>query len=412
MVPDPILAPLARWPTTCTLALRMLLGLLVITAWPACAQQPPPAPSRPPPGFPMPPPGLPPPLPLPDGTRPPPPSGAPQAYSQQQSVQSTPQFPTAVGAPSQAAPDSGAAPSNPASAWADDRAATTYPPALPAWATDSSQPVAPPATTVSRATNPATAPLPFAVPVSIENEIGKPWLWGGALVLAVLAWWAAMRRSHQLGDETNRLTREQRRLKSAHTNLQRKSEQLQKLSIHDPLTGTLNRNAFAAELRDRIDHLAQFHRPLNLIVFDLDHFKDINDRSGHLTGDIALKLVVGVVREHLVSDDVFGRFGGDEFLIACADQTLQATGQLAEVIRAAVESRAQTQKPPIPLLTLSIGIAQANEASGYQPDELFARADAALYEAKRQGRNRIVLADATLADRDDTATADASHRHL
>ena len=241
---------------------------------------------------------------------------------------------------------------------------------------------------------------------------GEQWIINQQINTNVLAWWAAMRRSHQLGEETIRLTREQRRLKSAHTNLQQKSEQLQKLSIHDPLTGTLNRNAFAAELRDRIDHLAQFHRPLNLIVFDLDHFKDINDRSGHLTGDIALKLVVGVVREHLVSDDVFGRFGGDEFLIACADQTLQATGQLAEVIRAAVESRAQTQKPPIPLLTLSIGIAQANEGCGYQPDELFARADAALYEAKRQGRNRVVLADAMLADRADMATADASHRHL
>jgi diguanylate cyclase (GGDEF)-like protein len=213
-----------------------------------------------------------------------------------------------------------------------------------------------------------------------------------------------------LDEETHRLTREQRRLKSAHTSLQQKSLQLEKLSIHDPLTGTLNRSAFAAELRDRIDHLAQFHRPLNLIVFDLDHFKEINDHLGHLTGDIALKLVVGVVREHLVSDDVFGRFGGDEFLIACADQTLEATGQLAEIIRAAVQSRAQTQKPPIPQLTLSIGIAQANAETGYQPDELFSRADAALYEAKRRGRNNVVLADAALLD--SMAAADASHRHL
>jgi diguanylate cyclase (GGDEF)-like protein len=247
-------------------------------------------------------------------------------------------------------------------------------------------------------------------PLQVETAIGNHWLWGMALVLAILAWWAAMRRSHQLDEETHRLTREQRRLKSAHTNLQQKSEQLERLSIHDPLTGTFNRTAFAAELRDRIEHLASFHRPLNLIVFDLDHFKDINDRHGHLTGDIALKLVVGVVREHLVSDDLFGRFGGDEFLIACADQTLEATGKLAEIIRAAVESRAQSQRPPIPLLTLSIGVAQANAECGYQPDELFSRADAALYEAKRRGRNNVVLADAELAT--SMAAADASHRHL
>jgi len=214
-----------------------------------------------------------------------------------------------------------------------------------------------------------------------------------ALSLALLAWWSAMRKSRRLAEEAARLSRQQRQLRSAHAHLRQHSEQLHKLSIHDPLTGTLNRQAFTNELRDALDHLAKFSRSLNLIVFDLDHFKTINDRQGHLAGDNALRLVTGVVRQHLVSDDLFGRFGGDEFLIACADQSMQATAAVAEAIRAGVEAEAATSEPPIIGLTLSLGIAQANIDMGYQPDGLFARADAALYAAKHRGRNCVVIAD-------------------
>jgi diguanylate cyclase (GGDEF)-like protein len=156
-----------------------------------------------------------------------------------------------------------------------------------------------------------------------------------------------------------------------------------------------------------MDHLGRFGRPLNLIVFDLDHFKAINDTRGHLAGDAALKLVVGIVREHLVSADLFGRFGGDEFLIACADQSLESCTQLADRIRAAVEHKAPMHGPPLPGLTLSMGIAESNAEAGYVPDELFARADAALYDAKRLGRNRVVSRAASAE-----AIAAPGHRHL
>lgn len=207
--------------------------------------------------------------------------------------------------------------------------------------------------------------------------------------------------------ETERLSRQQRHLKSAHSHLKQKSEKLQQLSMHDPLTGTLNRLAFAAELRERIDHLAKYNQPLSLIVFDLDHFKTINDRHGHLIGDAALNLVAGVVREHLVSDDLFGRFGGDEFMIACAGQDVHTTATLAETLRTAVARRATEARPPIPGLTLSLGLAQADPASGYQPDELFARADAALYRAKQQGRNSVMVAETH-----EVPAAGALRRHL
>jgi len=263
---------------------------------------------------------------------------------------------------------------------------------------------------------PSVAVPPSAPASSTPDAVAAPppqkrplaWLLLPVLGIVLLAWWVSLRRAQQLGQQAEQLTRQQRFLKSAHSHLQRKSEQLQYLSMHDPLTGTLNRHAFAGELRARIDHLAKYNQPLCLIVFDLDDFKQINDRHGHQAGDAALALVVGVVRERLVSDDLFGRFGGDEFMIACGGQDTEQAVTLADALRTAVAARAPQAKPPIPDLTLSLGVAQADPQRGYDADELFARADAALYTAKRRGRNRVV------ADACDEAlpVPDVVRRHL
>jgi diguanylate cyclase (GGDEF)-like protein len=226
--------------------------------------------------------------------------------------------------------------------------------------------------------------------------------------LTFLGWWFARRRGQIFASEAEHLARQQMRLNVAHQQLKLQSAQLREQSILDPLTGVLNRQAFAHELRELSEQAAIAGRTLSLILFDLDNFKTINDRHGHLAGDAALKLVVGIVREHLVSADVFGRFGGDEFLIAPIDQPLVFCRDLAERIRAAVEARAPAHQPPLPGLTLSMGIAQADADTGYVADELFARADAALYEAKRLGRNRVILCDTHLIQK----PANALHRHL
>ncbi|MGN6314335.1 MAG: GGDEF domain-containing protein [Rhodanobacteraceae bacterium] len=229
------------------------------------------------------------------------------------------------------------------------------------------------------------------------------------LALVLWAWWLSLRRSRALAHEAAHLSRQQRVLESAHRQLKEKSQQLRQLSTQDPLTGVLNRLAFGTELRERLDHLARYNQPLNLIVFDLDHFKTINDKLGHSAGDRALTLVAGIVREHLVSDDLFGRFGGDEFMIACAGQPLATTTALAESIRAAVAERAPKADPPLPGLSLSMGVAQANGDSGYEADALFERADAALYEAKQRGRNNVVVADESVQP---APEAIAGARHL
>ena len=225
------------------------------------------------------------------------------------------------------------------------------------------------------------------------------WLWllAGACVLLLLAWRAAATRSRALADETERMARTQRALQSQHLQLKSKSEELRQLATNDPLTGILNRQAFSSDLRTALEHLQRFRRPLNLLLFDMDNFKQVNDGQGHLVGDQAIRMVVGVVQEHLDSDDLFGRFGGDEFMIAIADQPLDKVQALADAIRLGVVRAAAGHVPALGGLSLSIGIAQANEQHGYGAEALFQRADTALYAAKNGGRNRVVLAADDLA---------------
>ncbi len=231
------------------------------------------------------------------------------------------------------------------------------------------------------------------------QSVSQHWPWWLAVLCLVLsgAWWQSSRRAARLHDETETLARRQRFLQTAHKSLKDQTEQFRQMAVQDSLTGTMNRQAFAGGLDTLLQHAQPFGKPVALFVFDLDHFKTINDRHGHLAGDTALKLVVGVVREKLQSEDLFGRFGGDEFLIGCFGLDRERALQLGETIRAAVVERAKAQvATPMPELSISMGIAHATPGSGYDKEGLFARADTALYAAKRAGRNRVVLEDASL----------------
>ena len=201
------------------------------------------------------------------------------------------------------------------------------------------------------------------------------WLLAAACVALLVGWRGALRKSRALGDETERLARNQRQLLSAHTQLKSQSEHLRQLAINDPLTGALNRQGFANDLKQVLEHLSRFHRPLNLTLFDLDNFKSINEQLGHLVGD----------------------------------QALAETAALAESIRAAVVREGALGHPSMTGLSLSLGIAQANPETGYLPDSLFRRADTALYTAKSSGRNRVVLADESL---EPPPIVGAATRHL
>ncbi|WP_460832802.1 GGDEF domain-containing protein [Lysobacter humi (ex Lee et al. 2017)] len=310
-------------------------------------------------------------------------------------------------APAETAAPSGATPAKAAAeAVSQDTPVGTHPataaPQPPAAAGVAPVEAISPPTTAAAATGPVETP-PSRWPGRIAAVVG---------LLAAVAWLVTWLRGRGLAAQAANLTQAQRELRSRHMRLREESELLRQLATNDPLTGTLNRQAFGQELRERVATLAPFRRPLSLVVFDLDHFKQINDRDGHLVGDAALRLVAGIVRECLDSDDLFGRFGGDEFLIAFTDQAPDAVAAVTEHIRGLVEVRALGHQPPLTGLSVSMGIAHATGTDDYDTDLLFHRADSALYVAKRRGRNRVVVADAALVEAADSVEAVGTVRHL
>jgi len=265
----------------------------------------------------------------------------------------------------------------------------TDPGVVPATVADAAASASPPGTTAAGRTPDVNA---------IERMLRQLRWWLALFaVLLVFALWQASRRASGLRARTELLAREQRKLQSANRTLRNETEKYRQLAVQDALTGTMNRQAFAGNLEKLLEHARTFAKPVSLMVFDLDHFKEINDRHGHLAGDGALILVVGVVRDKLGSGDLFGRFGGDEFLVACPDLDRERARSLAEDIRASVQERALRHVPiAMPDLSVSIGVAHAPPGQVVDVPTLFHRADTALYAAKQGGRNRVVLEDNAL----------------
>jgi diguanylate cyclase (GGDEF)-like protein len=156
----------------------------------------------------------------------------------------------------------------------------------------------------------------------------------------------------------------------------------------DPLTGCFNRRYLVAALEEQ-KRLADEHGvPLCLAVLDLDHFKRINDEVGHLAGDEVLRTFSRVALENIRSTDIFGRYGGEEFLLVLPETPLLSALNMAERIREQVEHHAWSGKLH-GLVTVSIGLTQYID--GESVLDLFSRTDTAMYLAKRGGRNQVVV---------------------
>lgn len=172
---------------------------------------------------------------------------------------------------------------------------------------------------------------------------------------------------------------------------------LSKSAITDELTGALNRRGILAELDAEIARCRRFSHGLALLMVDIDHFKSVNDTHGHACGDEALRSVVRALQTKLRATDVLGRFGGEEFLILLPELDEQGALIAAERLRAKVAANVVEFEDKRLSPTISLGLAL------YRPEEpgdrLIARADEALYAAKRNGRNRVELAagEATVA---------------
>jgi diguanylate cyclase (GGDEF)-like protein len=159
----------------------------------------------------------------------------------------------------------------------------------------------------------------------------------------------------------------------------------------DPLTGAGNRLRLREDLRSTRARMNRLHHSYGLVAIDLDHFKRVNDELGHLAGDAALKAVVAAIKETIRAEDAIYRFGGEEFLIVLRLDTFDNLTTAAERLRCAVvDARiAHPANEPLGVVTISLGCVLLAPADLEQSDdEWFARADAALYRAKANGRNR------------------------
>ena len=170
-------------------------------------------------------------------------------------------------------------------------------------------------------------------------------------------------------------------------------QRLQRLATHDPLTGAFNRRTLEDEL-DRAIALSRRHgSPLGVAVLDLDHFKRVNDERGHDAGDRVLVAFVDLVRRLGRAEDRLFRVGGEEFLLLMPGMHPEALHDTADALRRAVASHLRDGAATV---TVSIGAAAL--AAGESRRAWIARADAALYQAKAEGRDRVVLAAVTPLD--------------
>jgi diguanylate cyclase (GGDEF)-like protein len=162
--------------------------------------------------------------------------------------------------------------------------------------------------------------------------------------------------------------------------------ELRLMATRDPLTHALNRRAFEETLHSEVARTRRTDRACSVALFDVDHFKAINDEHGHAAGDRALTRLARVVERTTRATDRFGRVGGEEFAVLLVDTDLEGAEAYAEQLRAAI---AADGGDPVPL-TVSVGVAAAG--MGDDGEGLLVHADRALYAAKRAGRNRVVLA--------------------
>ena len=166
-------------------------------------------------------------------------------------------------------------------------------------------------------------------------------------------------------------------------------EQLQTKSEKDPLTGIYNKGALQMKGIESFKRAKLLKVPMSIAVFDLDHFKKVNDTYGHSAGDFVLKEMAAVIGTKLIRlDDYFARYGGEEFVVLLFGSNLAQGVEIGERLRHTIESHTFTFQGITMPITISVGVAtKTNEMSIWE--ELFSKADEALYASKRAGRNRV-----------------------
>jgi diguanylate cyclase (GGDEF)-like protein len=169
--------------------------------------------------------------------------------------------------------------------------------------------------------------------------------------------------------------------------------QMSESALRDGLTHAYNKRTFSERLESEFQYAVRHQTPVWLVFIDIDHFKRINDAHGHPAGDVVLAQLATLISSMLGEDDMFARYGGEEFAVVVRGGERDAMASLGERLRAAVETHPFVLEDGTRIpVTISAGIARAPAAGLAAAADLIARADEAMYTAKREGRNRVRVA--------------------
>lgn len=191
-----------------------------------------------------------------------------------------------------------------------------------------------------------------------------------------------------LNTEVSRRRKREQELMEINSLLDARGRELEEKAKTDALTGAFNRDGIEEAIRLGLWEWRNHNKPLSIVMMDVDHFKSVNDLHGHAVGDRVLTALSGLVQNHIRTSDLFARWGGEEFVLVCRDTSIQYAAQLADKLRELIGQQVFDNGLQV---TVSFGVASLHARESLE--QLFHRADEALYEAKRRGRNRVVIED-------------------
>lgn len=205
------------------------------------------------------------------------------------------------------------------------------------------------------------------VPVESDNEVG------------VLA-----QAFNRMSDE---IAQQYEDLRKSHAQIEAMATQMRELSLRDVLTGLHNRRHFDEQCAQFFASAQRYQRPFSVMLCDIDHFKGVNDRFSHATGDEVLRRLGDILKQNMRSSDLVARYGGEEFVVAFPEADLAHAREACEALRLRVEAHPWHAVHPDLRITISIGLSSDTEVGSFH--HMLEAADALLYQAKRGGRNQV-----------------------